>query len=575
MKPWISFIAAYLVLELSDPNALFEKEPIRMNTFPKFGYDPITGEWNDSLKGDYCWSSVNFGEAVPDVMTPITWSLFWIYIFQTTPIHFPDGHPAGGNIAGRAYFNLSLISSLYHAVGLDARSEKFGDLLGALPPELKIPYLPLSPLAVISSVLPGMIKDWILTRRDIKEFPKYILFLPQWCKEMCPRIQQSTSADGLLSIWNQDVLPTIRRDFRMLRSVTANLSALATKLNVDLAALVGEAEAHMLLSNLSGASGDLESMGPLLGLAKVKDGRMSRAEYSERYGHRGPHEAELSAPLPSEDPDWLEKRLVDFIQSDVDVEALLARQHAEFSAAWLRFEKRFPDQSAIFHRRLERVARAAKNREAFRSEGVRARGIIRQFLLKAGNLTGIGEDIFFLTLDEMAALLAGDRSLPGVVPARREMYRRYCALPRTPAIIYGRFDPFQWAADPNRRNDFYDARQTEAATFAPTTIKGVAGAAGCVEGIVRRLDRVEDGDQILPGEILVTTSTNIGWTPLFPRLAAIVTDVGASLSHAAIVARELGIPAVVGCGNATLLLKTGDHVRVDGCTGIVTLHSTV
>jgi pyruvate,water dikinase len=80
---------------------------------------------------------------------------------------------------------------------------------------------------------------------------------------------------------------------------------------------------------------------------------------------------------------------------------------------------------------------------------------------------------------------------------------------------------------------------------------------------------VEDGNQILPGEILVTSITNIGWTPLFPRLAAIVTDVGAPLSHAAIVARELGIPAVVGCGNATMLLKTGDRVRVDGGRGVV------
>jgi pyruvate,water dikinase len=86
---------------------------------------------------------------------------------------------------------------------------------------------------------------------------------------------------------------------------------------------------------------------------------------------------------------------------------------------------------------------------------------------------------------------------------------------------------------------------------------------------VRRIDRIEDADQVQPGEILVTTITNVGWTPLFPRLAAIVTDVGAPLSHAAIVARELGIPAVVGCGNATMLLKTGDRVRVDGRQGTV------
>ncbi len=90
-----------------------------------------------------------------------------------------------------------------------------------------------------------------------------------------------------------------------------------------------------------------------------------------------------------------------------------------------------------------------------------------------------------------------------------------------------------------------------------------------MEGTVRKLDQPEDGNQLQAGEILVTVTTNVGWTPLFPRLAAVVTDVGAPLSHAAIVARELGIPAVVGCGNATMLLKTGDRVRVDGGSGTV------
>jgi pyruvate,water dikinase len=100
-------------------------------------------------------------------------------------------------------------------------------------------------------------------------------------------------------------------------------------------------------------------------------------------------------------------------------------------------------------------------------------------------------------------------------------------------------------------------------------ITGFAGAAGTVEGLVRRLDSPEEGDQFLPGEILVTATTNIGWTLLFPRAAAIVTDVGAPLSHAAIVARELGIPAVVGCGKATMYLHTGDRVWVNGGQGVV------
>ncbi len=90
-----------------------------------------------------------------------------------------------------------------------------------------------------------------------------------------------------------------------------------------------------------------------------------------------------------------------------------------------------------------------------------------------------------------------------------------------------------------------------------------------VEGIARVLRSPEDAVQFGDGEILVTTVTNIGWTPAFPRAAAVVTDVGAPLSHAAIVARELGIPAVVGCGNATMLLHSGDRVRVDGSNGTV------
>jgi rifampicin phosphotransferase len=138
----------------------------------------------------------------------------------------------------------------------------------------------------------------------------------------------------------------------------------------------------------------------------------------------------------------------------------------------------------------------------------------------------------------------------------------------------GRFDPARWAADPRRRSDLSDARGASApSSDAIDAISGCPGAAGVVEGVVRVLAAPEEGSQLLAGEILVTTVTNIGWTLLFPRAAAIVTDVGAPLSHAAIVARELGIPAVVGCGNATMRLRTGDRVRVDGARGTVELLS--
>ncbi len=139
-------------------------------------------------------------------------------------------------------------------------------------------------------------------------------------------------------------------------------------------------------------------------------------------------------------------------------------------------------------------------------------------------------------------------------------------------IVRGRFDADQWAADPDRRNDIYDPT-APVLTSTSDTLSGFAGAAGRVEGRVRVLDGPEQGDQFQPGEVLVAVTTNVGWTPIFPRAAAVVTDVGAPLSHAAIVARELGIPAVVGCGSATTRLRTGDRVRVDGGQGTVEILS--
>jgi pyruvate,water dikinase len=187
---------------------------------------------------------------------------------------------------------------------------------------------------------------------------------------------------------------------------------------------------------------------------------------------------------------------------------------------------------------------------------------------RAGALTGQGEDVFFLSIDEILALLGGEIICLATIPARRAVYERYCALPSYPLLIRGRFDPFQWAADPQRRSDLFDAT-SDKRTTASGVISGQAGASGVVEGRARVIVRVEDGGQLQAGEILVTTITNVGWIPLFLLAAAVVTDVGAPLSHAAIVARELGIPAVVGCGEATRRLHTGDRVRVDGGKGLV------
>ena len=103
----------------------------------------------------------------------------------------------------------------------------------------------------------------------------------------------------------------------------------------------------------------------------------------------------------------------------------------------------------------------------------------------------------------------------------------------------------------------------------PDEIIGVAASAGVVEGIARVLRDVSEISALREGEILVVPVTAPSWAPVFATIKAAVSDIGGAMSHAAIVAREYGMPAVVGCGDATRRIRTGDRVRVDGDRGTV------
>jgi pyruvate,water dikinase len=103
----------------------------------------------------------------------------------------------------------------------------------------------------------------------------------------------------------------------------------------------------------------------------------------------------------------------------------------------------------------------------------------------------------------------------------------------------------------------------------PDEVVGVAASAGLVEGIARVLHDVSEISSLREGEILVVPVTAPSWAPVFAKIAAAVSDIGGAMSHAAIVAREYGLPAVVGCGDATKRIRTGDRVRVDGDRGTV------
>ena len=511
------------------------------------GQTPALEEWNDSLSGDSLWTCANVGEAVPDVMTPCTWSLIQVFLAKTMGPWFLIGlryHPLG-NIGGRFYMNVSLAmsASALFGVGRKRFVALTEEMFGRIPDDLEVPRVPLSRWRMLRTFVPEEIHLRQRVRVNRKKLPAFLAEAPARCEALHARIQEASSTSALIGLWQADLEPFFHECCYMMEAV----GGAPIRVRHTLRKLVGEADADVLLSGLNTGSSQLASLGPLLGLTQLTCGEIDRATFARQYGHRGPHEIEVSLPRPAEDPDWID------------------RQQA---AAWERFQQRSPRMAARMHRRIDRAAAVARNREATRSEQVRVFWALRAFVLRAGALTGQGEDLFFLSIDEILAVLGGDDAPLSSLPARRATYARYCALPPYPTLIRGHFDPFQWAATTPRRSDVFDASGSTR-TPASATITGFPGAAGIVEGRARVIATAEEGDQLQPGEILVTTVTNVGWTPLFPRAAAVVTDVGTPLSHAAIVARELGIPVVVGCGNATMRLHTGDWVRVNGGQGTV------
>lgn len=533
-------------------------------------FNPATGEINATHTGDFLWSNGNAAEIQPEVMTLLTWSVYkmWGEGYSV----WWSRYPAFANIGGRSYFNISVQVAPFASfpgVGLKGAMRFAGNWWGRIPEAVTVPLLPFTLGEVLFQVIPLFIGSSRRYAQLRNRIPEFVRETPAWCRRQRESIRLIQDREGLAARW-RDVL----KPYYCLATMMASVANSNIQLNVqeELASLVGEDDANALLSNLGGR-GYLASLGPMVNLARVVRGELHRESYLEQYGHRGPYEFELSRPQPVDDPAWMDRLLEEFSRAPVDVETLLARQRARFEEAWRRLAERHPGQVRRIQRRLAEVSRLTNQRESARSELTRVMGGLRAFALRAGELTGLGEGVFHLTIDELLAALGGDESAARFLSTRKTTYERYRALPPYPPVISGRFDPFQWSADPNRRGDVFDAHAPPPAPEAGI-IRGFAGAAGVVEGVVRRIDHAEDSLLLNPGEILVTATTNVGWTPVFPRAAAIVTDVGAPLSHAAIVARELGIPAVVGCNDATMRLRTGDRIRVDGGKGTVQILET-
>ena len=465
--------------------------------------------------------------------------------------------------------NLTPVYAIAKAVRVKSLVSAVESVFGRIPPGLDVPKTAVR-WETVRRAVPAAIGIRLRVRRYLTSMRAFLAASPQRCEELRGRVAATTTGPALAALYESEIEPHLVTSCHMLEAAGRQGGSSLVKVRATLRRMVGDADAEAMLTGVT-ASHELASLGLLTGLTRLASGEITRDEFARRYGHRGPHEFELSVPRPGEDPGWIDAQLAGLRDLRTDATALLARQERARNEPGTRRGRAsphvYPGRTARMRERVRRWGAVVRDRETARSENIRAFWVLRAFVVRAGELAGVGDDVFFLHRDELLDLLRGDKAALDEVPVRRATYEQYVALPPYPALIVGHFDPVRWAADPGRRSDLYDARG--GTVPASDTVAGFPGAPGVVEGVARVIPSPEQGDRLQPGDILVTTVTNVGWTPLFPRAAAVVTDLGAPLSHASIVARELGIPAVVGTGNATMRLHDGDRVRVDGERGTV------
>jgi len=290
----------------------------------------------------------------------------------------------------------------------------------------------------------------------------------------------------------------------------------------------------------------------------IKNDAETNAKYQDflaRHGHRCIKEAEMRNKPWRED----ELPLMNYLQSIINSPMKLVQSEEKID---LRKEFAFirnpllKRASIIF---AKRARQAVVDREYTKSQLIQIIDLFKQQyarlakLMMTANVLTDTDLIYFLTHTEIGKLIDGDSTLLAVAERRRKAYAIQENLS---------FDDI-YIGKPTA--DVFDVGQNDG------VMKGVPVSNGECEGIVRVVYSIDDANKLQKGEIMVARFTDIGWTPYYSIVNGMITEIGSSLSHGAVVAREYGLPAIVNMKGATKLLKNGDRIRMDAGKGTVVL----
>ena len=517
--------------------------------------DPVS----QSSRADTYWTTVNATEALPGRTTPLTWTFY----------------SDATELALRGSFAEMGVLSKRDVVIPDDGDERFIGIFFAHPAanlnrfRLAADLSPGSSGDALERQFFGTVRTGAASHKSRRRYPAVAVRMPVALARVGGRVRRAR--DRTHAWWLDAVRgdPDRDRDRRLLAEAVEQyrrvlhwhgLGTMLTQGIYDqLAQICTEAGMeHHENAIVAGVEG-LDETEVVADLWDLSRGRLSIETVVARHGFHGPEEGELATTVWRERPELLDA-VVGALAAMPDDES--PRRKCEQSAADAR------EAATALRRSLGPAARGRASaltalarrlmplREVGRGAMVRTFDVGRCAARRLGDsLVAEGaladrDDVFFLTVGELTAA-APPAEAGELVSERRARHLRYLEI-ELPDGWWGEPEPIETEVDP-----------------ATAELEGTAASPGVVEGIAKVVASSEGSEQVNPGEVLVCHTTDPGWAPLMHAASGLAIDVGGPLSHGAIVARELGIPCVIGTGEGTRVIRSGDRVEVDGGAGRV------
>lgn len=523
--------------------------------------DPTRG----ASEPDRLWTFTNVAEACPLTMSPLCWT-FWL---PGNEVGFRDAYYRMG-IVPRSEVTMpddpnERIASCFYgrfAINVDRLSNLISVIPGSSPEDFERDFL-------------GYVReDRPPFRRSYRRLPFMLARTPVLLATHNRRVLRIHQ--GHLDWWRAEVLSPDRSrspadllrvsEDRFFDAMRAHIitRSLLQPVQAQLAELAEQADDRSLTLRIFAGLGDLPETSLASDLWEVSRARLPLSEFIRRHGYHGPAEGNPIGHSWRENPEMLAP-LIDAYRGRPDSESPHERErqamvaHAEAMEQLMAGLGRSGRLRAklLISRAAQQVRILETGKASFLMGIDGARAAARQLGMQ-GLAEGGYQDVddpFYLTFEELTT--GPPANADELIAFRRARRAEYDKL-NLPVTFSGMPEPV--AAPPDNDGD-----------RSGMVVSGVAGSHGVVEGPVRVVFDPEGDETLDPDEILVCRITDPSWAALFTLAAALVIDFGAAASHGAIVAREMGIPCVIGTGDGTRRFRTGDVVRVDGGAGTVTM----